>query len=97
MKKKTQTVVAETNQNPLPSMKTVTLEVLMLDVIVSFCENAAELGCPREKEVDMWIRELEDKNAIKVMEKLFDIMGNCYHKSANKLHKKTPKIKNKDK
>ena len=55
-------------------MKTVALEGLMLDVIVSFCENAAELGCPKNQEVDMWIREMEIKKALKVMEKLLDIM-----------------------
>jgi len=55
-------------------MKTVALEGLMLDVIVSFCENAAELGCPLKKEVDMWIREMDIKKAHKVMEKLLDIM-----------------------
>ena len=25
-------------------------------IILAFCENAAELGCPRDKEVDMWFR-----------------------------------------
>ena len=55
-------------------MKTVAVEDLMLDVIISFCENAAELGCPQKKEVDMWIREMPPKNAQKVMEKLLEIM-----------------------
>jgi hypothetical protein len=32
-------------------MKTVAIEDLMLDVIISFCENAAELGCPQKKKL----------------------------------------------
>lgn len=56
-------------------MKKVAIEDLMLDVIVSFCENAAELGCPKTSEVDMWIRNLPYKKSYKVMEKLLDIMG----------------------
>lgn len=58
------------------NMKKIPVEDLMLWVIVSFCENAAELGCPRNKEVDMWIRELADdsKKARKVMTKLLKIM-----------------------
>ena len=56
------------------SMKKVALEDLMLYVIISFCENCAELGCPKNKEVDMWIREMDSKKAKKVMEKLLDIM-----------------------
>ena len=67
-------LVVPTNQNPLPSVKTVALEGLMLDVILSFCENAAQLGCPKTKEVDMWIRELEPQKAIEVMEKLLCII-----------------------
>jgi hypothetical protein len=55
-------------------MKTVALEELMLDTIIYFCENAAELGCPKNKEVDMWIRELPHKKAIKVINKLLDII-----------------------
>jgi len=54
-----------------------TLEAAMLWTIVSFCENAAELGCPRDKEVDMWIREMAEddpKVALKNMGKLRKIM-----------------------
>ena len=69
----------------MKTVKTVALEGLMLDVIVSFCENAAELGCPQEKSVDMWIREMEIKKAHKVMEKLLDIMerGDSFSKGKN--------------
>ena len=55
-------------------MKSVALEDLMLDIIVSFCENAAELGAPKTSEVDMWIRNLPYKKSRKVMEKLLNIM-----------------------
>lgn len=58
-------------------MDKVKLEDLMLWIIVSFCENAAELGCPRDKDVDMWIRDMamDDKGkARRVMAKLSDIM-----------------------
>ena len=54
-------------------MKTIDIESLMLECILIFCENAAELGCPKEKSVDIWIRELPRKKALKVIEKLLDI------------------------
>lgn len=50
-------------------------EVLVGYFILSFCENAAELGCPRDcKEVDMWFRELSVKKQQSVMKKLLKIM-----------------------
>lgn len=52
------------------------IKFVMLDTIVLFCENAAELGCPREEEVDMWIRNLameEPDRANGAMEKLIEI------------------------
>jgi hypothetical protein len=55
-------------------MKTIAIEDLILDCILSFCENAAELGCPKDKEIDMWIREMSDKKARKIMDKLLNIM-----------------------
>jgi hypothetical protein len=58
-------------------IKKIALEDIMLVNILSFCENAAELGCPKDEEVDMWIRNLADKDlkkARKVMSKLLDIM-----------------------
>ena len=54
-------------------MKTVALEAIMADTILSFCENAAELGCPRNKEVDMWFRYLSPKKQLEVASKLMDI------------------------
>lgn len=54
-------------------MKTVALEDLVASTILTFCENAAELGCPRDKDVDMWFRELSEDDMRKVGEKLLDI------------------------
>jgi len=34
-------------------MKQIAIEDLVVLNILSFCENAAELGCPKNKEVDM--------------------------------------------
>ena len=62
-------------QNP----NEVQLEELMLFCVVAFSENAAELGCPRNKDVDMWIRELPIKKAKKVMSKLIDIIERDYN------------------
>jgi hypothetical protein len=54
-------------------MRTVAIEDIMADTIVSFCENAAQLGCPRNKDVDMWFRELSSEERYEVMGKLIDI------------------------
>ena len=54
-------------------MKSIAIEGIMADTIVSFSENAAELGCPHSKEVDMWFRDLPDEEKYDVMSKLLDI------------------------
>jgi len=54
-------------------MRTVAIEDIMADTIVSFCENAAQLGCPRNKDVDMWFRELSREERYEVMGRLIDI------------------------
>ena len=54
-------------------MKTVTIEDLIISAILTFCENAAELGCPKDKEVDMWFRELPYEEQYKVADKMIDI------------------------
>lgn len=54
-------------------MKTVELEDLYIATILTFCENAAELGCPKDKEVDMWFRELSYEEQYKIAQKMFDI------------------------
>jgi hypothetical protein len=56
-------------------MKTIALEGLIADTILWFCENLAELGCPKnEKESDLWYRYLSPKEQSKVASKLLDII-----------------------
>jgi len=59
-------------------MKTVAIEDLMSDVILDFCENLAELGCPENQSPDMWFRYLSDNARRKVMDKLLDIIERDY-------------------
>ena len=54
-------------------MKTVALEQIVADVILSFCENLAELGCPKSAEPDMWFRELSNEERFKIADKLIAI------------------------
>ena len=54
-------------------MKTVAIEDLVIGTILTFCENAAELGCPKDKEVDMWFRELPYEEQYKVADKMMEI------------------------
>ena len=54
-------------------MKTVAIEDLMIGCILTFVENAAELGCPRDKEVDMWFRYLSNEEQYNVVEKMMKI------------------------
>lgn len=51
----------------------IAIEDLIIVAVLTFCENAAELGCPRDKDVDMWFRELSYKDAYKVAEKMLEI------------------------
>ena len=60
-------------------MKTVAIEDLYIGTILTFCENAAELGCPRDKEVDMWFRELPYGEQLKVANKMIEIEERCYN------------------
>jgi hypothetical protein len=63
----------EKNEKEGDKMKEVAIEDLIINTILNFCENAAELGCPRDKEVDMWFRELSYGDAYKVAEKILEI------------------------
>jgi hypothetical protein len=72
-------------------MKEVAIESLMADVILQFCENAAELGCPRDKEVDMWFRYLEPAEQFAVCDKLLTIM----ERNIAKIDDENKKSKNK--
>ena len=58
------------------------IQEIMLWVIMSFCENLAELGyrpkpgSTEERDgCDMWIRNMKSKDACKVMGKLLKIMN----------------------
>ena len=56
-------------------MKKVELSELVASTILDFCENLAELGCPRsEKNPDMWYRYLSPKEQVEVGQKLIDIV-----------------------
>lgn len=63
------------NKDKLPKIE---LTHFMAGVIEIFCENLAELGCPKDAEPDMWYRYLSDKQKIKVMKKLLKIIKKCY-------------------
>lgn len=55
-------------------MKTIALENIIVDTILGFCENLAELGLPKDcKEPDMWFRYLSRKEQLKVADKLLEI------------------------
>jgi hypothetical protein len=54
-------------------MKTVAIEDLYIGTVLTFCENLAELGCPKEAEPDMWFRELSYEEQCKVADKMLEI------------------------
>ena len=54
------------------------IEKIIAKIVLTFCENAAELGCPKEKEVDMWFRELETKEQYKVSKKISKMLKEYY-------------------
>jgi len=68
------------------------LSELVASVILDFCENLAELGCPRSAEPDMWYRNLSPKNRVAIGEKLIDIIERDSERFANE---KSGKKKNK--
>jgi len=49
------------------------IEDICMGTIMTFCENLAELGCPREAEPDMWFRTMSYEDQIKVVNKMFEI------------------------
>jgi hypothetical protein len=53
--------------------KRTTVESHVADMVLTFCENAAELGCPRDKDVDMWFRELPKGKMKEVAKKIIAI------------------------
>ncbi len=58
-------------------MKTVALEDMYIGTILTFCENLAELGCPKEAEPDMWFRELPYDEQVVIVHKMFEIEERC--------------------
>ena len=54
-------------------MKTIAIEDIMADTVISLFENAAELGCPNGSDIDMWFRCLSNEEQNKVMSDLIDI------------------------
>ena len=51
----------------------VKLEDMYISTVLTFCENLAELGCPKDKEPDMWFRELPYEEQVKVADKMIEI------------------------
>ena len=51
----------------------VSLESLVATTILTFCENLAELGCPKSADPDLWFRNLSEKEQDAVGGKLLDI------------------------
>jgi len=49
------------------------IENLTKTNILTFCENLAELGCPRDQEPDMWYRYLTDEQQLDVSKKIKEI------------------------
>ena len=72
-------------------MKTIDIEDLMTECILTFCENAAELGCPRDKEVDMWFRYLPYEEQYRVVEKMMEIEERYVEKEAKPSNKEDEK------
>jgi hypothetical protein len=54
-------------------MKKTAANGIVVDAVLTFCENAAELGCPRGKDVDMWFRELSKGKMREVAKKIIAI------------------------
>lgn len=66
-------------------MKTISLEDICIGTILTFCENAAELGCPKDKDVDMWFRELSYDEQLVVTRKMFEIEERYAESKENKI------------
>ena len=49
------------------------VEDICIGTIMTFCENLAELGCPKEAEPDMWFRNMSYEDQSEVVNKMFKI------------------------
>ena len=51
------------------------IKKIINEVVLTFCENLAELGCPKdEPDADMWFRYLSPKDQLKVSKKIMKII-----------------------
>ena len=60
--------------NSNKNLPTIDLTNFMVDIVLHFLENLAELGCPKDAEPDMWFRYLSAGKMKKVMRKLQKII-----------------------
>jgi len=59
----------------MKKMKKKMIKNIVNEVVLTFCENLAELGCPKdEPDVDMWFRYLSSKDQLKVSKKIMKII-----------------------
>ena len=49
-----------------------------VNIITNVMANAAELGCPRNKDVDMWFREMTNDEKCETLKKLEKILERNY-------------------
>lgn len=76
-------------------MKKIDMKEIVAAIILGFCENLAELGCPKdEKDPDMWFRYLSPSDQLKVADKLIRIEERRSAKCKG-VPKKSKSIKNK--
>lgn len=54
-------------------MNKIAIEDLIGEVILIFCENLAELGCPRDAEPDIWYRNLSQSQIHDIGSKILEI------------------------
>jgi len=59
----------------MKKMKKKMIKKIINEVVLTFCENLAELGCPKdEPDADMWFRYLSPKDQLKVSKKIMKII-----------------------
>lgn len=67
----------ENNDGSLKYAKNIITESLagtFAMIITNWCENLAELGCPRDAEPDIWFREMNPKSRLAIIKKLLKII-----------------------
>lgn len=72
----------------------VALEDIYINTILTFCENLAELGMPKDEDsCDLWFRYLSKDKQIKVAEKMIEIEERYAKEYDTKKDKKSRKRK----